>query len=110
MCSSNQKVGILCFGRQNEVSLADSVCDKNEPLITAYDGQKQTKLSTLTSNSIYNNSVNSQLFQISPKSQCQTQTETFTAGATSILHIHIVTLQMTEFNAAVDVWTLCMWN
>jgi hypothetical protein len=28
----------------------------NEPLITAYDGQKQTKLSTLTSNSIYNNS------------------------------------------------------
>lgn len=56
LCSSNQKMGILCFGRQNEVSLTNSVCNKNEPLITAYDGQKQTRLSTLTSNSIYNNS------------------------------------------------------
>lgn len=88
------------------MSLTDSVCYKNEPLITvsitAYAGQKQTNLSTLTSNSIYNNSVNPFKFLqnlniVRPKSKLKPLPQEL-----HLSYINIVTLQSTELNAAVD--------
>lgn len=93
VCSSNQKRGYnwalsvvmswhASIGRQNTKPLTDSVCNEIDPLIVAYDDPIETKLSMLTSNL----QQVSEISPISPKSQCQTQTQTASTGATCSLH------------------------